>query len=72
MEETDGMNDCDKAARMIQCCNEKSPDVVNGVILALNKSISSEMLARKFKKNSQTNDQSFSNRLHHCSPAHLA
>jgi hypothetical protein len=48
---TDGMDECDKAAQMLQCCKEKAPDVVNSVILALEKSISSEMQARIKIKN---------------------
>jgi hypothetical protein len=37
---------CDKAARMIHCYKEKAPDVVNSVVLALEISVSSEMLAK--------------------------
>ncbi|XP_059468520.1 uncharacterized protein LOC132192538 [Neocloeon triangulifer] len=35
-----GMDDCDKASQMIQCTKEKAPDVVNGVITAMDQSIS--------------------------------
>jgi hypothetical protein len=41
----DGMDECDKAAQMLKCCKDKAPDVVSGVIFALEQSISSEMQA---------------------------
>ncbi|CAB3367231.1 Hypothetical predicted protein [Cloeon dipterum] len=34
-----GMDECDKAAQMIGCSNEKAPDVLNGVIMAMDQSI---------------------------------
>ncbi|XP_059482507.1 uncharacterized protein LOC132200797 [Neocloeon triangulifer] len=34
-----GMDECDRAAQMIQCTKEKAPDVLNGVISAIDKSM---------------------------------
>jgi len=39
----DGMDECDKAAQMLKCCKEKAPDMVSGIIMSLEKSISSEL-----------------------------
>ncbi|XP_059468652.1 uncharacterized protein LOC132192629 isoform X2 [Neocloeon triangulifer] len=35
---TAGMDECDKAAQMIKCSNDKAPDVLNGVIAAVDNS----------------------------------
>ncbi|XP_065350764.1 uncharacterized protein LOC135946468 [Cloeon dipterum] len=37
-----GMDECDKAAQMIGCSNEKAPDVLNGVIMAMDQSMPME------------------------------
>ncbi|XP_059490837.1 uncharacterized protein LOC132205641 [Neocloeon triangulifer] len=40
-----GMDECDKAAQMIKCSSEKAPDVLNGIITAMDQSMPIEQAA---------------------------